>query len=106
MGEKNGQENRILSNVWTDISPLVPWSKEKVEHPTQKPVKLIKRIIEVFSNEGDIVLDCFMGSGTSAVACIETNRNYIGFEIEKKYCGITRSRVGAMRRRSNTYEKF
>jgi len=54
-------------------------------HPTQKPVELIKRLIELSTKEGDLILDPFMGSGTSAVASIETKRNYIGFEISKEY---------------------
>lgn len=54
-------------------------------HPTQKPLDLIKTLITKHSNEGDLVLDCFSGSGTTAVACIETNRNFIGCEIDKTY---------------------
>ena len=93
MGEKNGQPNRALSNVWTDISPLVPWSKEKVKHPTQKPVKLMERIVTVFSNENDLVLDCFMGSGSTGVACRNLNRNFIGIEKDKEYFEIAEERV-------------
>ena len=54
-------------------------------HPTQKPVKLIEELIKKHSNEGDLVLDCFSGSGTTAVACFNTNRNFIGTEFDKKY---------------------
>ncbi len=60
MGEKNGRNTRALSNVWSDISPLVPWGKEKVNHPTQKPVQLMERIVETFTNENDTILDCFI----------------------------------------------
>ena len=56
MGEKNGQENRSLSNIWYDISPLVPWSKEKTKHPTQKPLSLMERIVTIFTNIGDTVI--------------------------------------------------
>lgn len=54
-------------------------------HPTQKPLLLIKTLIEKHSNEGDTILDCFSGSGTTAVAAIETNRNFIGCELKKDY---------------------
>lgn len=95
MGVKNGQENRSLSNVWYDISPIVPWSKEKVEHPTQKPVALIERIIKIFSNENDLILDCFCGSGTTGVACKNLNRNFICIDNNIAYIdiAITRSLV-------------
>lgn len=93
MGSKNGKECRALSNVWTDISPIVPWSKERVEHPTQKPVALMERIITIFSNEGDLILDCFSGSGTTLVAAKKLNRNFIGIEKEKQFYDICCSRL-------------
>lgn len=54
-------------------------------HPTQKPVKLIEELIKIHSNEGDTILDPFMGSGTTAIAALCTKRKYIGFEINKNY---------------------
>lgn len=93
MGQKNGNPYRALSNVWTDISPIVPWSKEKVDHPTQKPVKLMERIVNVWSNPDDTVLDCFIGSGTTAIACMNVGRNFIGIEKEEKYVKIARDRI-------------
>ena len=93
MGLKNGQENRALSNVWTDISPIVPWSKERVKHPTQKPLALIERLITIFSNENDLVLDCFCGSGTAAVACKNLNRNYICIDSNQVYIDIANERI-------------
>ena len=57
----------------------------KVTHPTQKPLSLIEYLVKTFSNEEEIVLDNCIGSGTTAVACLNTNRKYIGFEKEKKY---------------------
>lgn len=93
MGSKNGQKNRSLSNVWTDISPIVPWSKEKVNHPTQKSVKLIERIVTIFSNENDLILDCFCGSGTTGVACKNLKRNYILVDNNKDYIEITKQRL-------------
>ena len=63
-------------------------------HPTQKPVKLVKQLILIHSNEGDTVLDPFMGSGTTAVAAKESNRNYIGYEINPDYYQKSIDRVG------------
>lgn len=93
MGKKNGEENRALSNVWSDISPIVPWSKERVEHPTQKPVQLMERCVNLWSNEGDLILDFTMGSGSTGVACKNLNRNFIGIEIDKKYFNIAKKRI-------------
>ena len=82
-----------LSDVWTDIPSLPHNSKEKTSHPTQKPLKLIERIIEMSTNEGDVVLDACMGSGTTEVACMNTNRNFIGFELNKEYFDIAINRI-------------
>ncbi len=62
-------------------------------HPTQKPVELIKKLISLATKEGDIVLDPFMGSGTTAVACVESKRNYIGFELSKEYHKMALNRI-------------
>ena len=67
--------------------------KEKVNHPTQKPVALIEYLIRTFSNENDTVLDFCIGSGTTAVAAINTSRNYIGFETDKTYYQIACDRI-------------
>ena len=93
LGLKNGCEFRALSNVWTDISPIVPWSKEKVNHPTQKPVQLMERCIKLWANPNNIVLDPFMGSGTTGVACKNLGRNFIGIEKMDKYFEIAQKRI-------------
>ena len=62
-------------------------------HPTQKPVELFEWLIKTYTNEGEIVLDNCMGSGTTAIACINTNRNYIGFELSEEYCKIAEERI-------------
>ena len=59
-------------------------------HPTQKPIDLMKYLIEVSSNENDTVLDPFMGSGSTGVACVNTNRNFIGIELDKNYFEIAK----------------
>lgn len=82
-----------LSDIWSDIPVLPHNSKEKTNHPTQKPVKLIERIIEISTNEGDVVLDGCFGSGTTAIACLNINRNFIGFELNKEYFEIANNRI-------------
>ena len=93
MGKKNGEDYRKLTNVWYDISPLVPWSKERVAHPTQKPIELMERCVSLWSNEGDTVLDFTMGSGSTGVACKNLNRNFIGIELDKNYFDIATKRL-------------
>lgn len=68
-----------------------------VKHPTQKPVELFEYLIKTYTNEGDIVLDNCIGSGTTALAAIKTKRNYIGIEISKKYCDIANARLAEPR---------
>jgi site-specific DNA-methyltransferase (adenine-specific) len=65
----------------------------KAIHPTQKPVALFEYLIKTYTNENDLVLDNCMGSGTTAIACIKTKRNYIGFELDKGYFDITEKRI-------------
>lgn len=62
-------------------------------HPTQKPVDLLKYLIRTYSNGGDTVLDCTMGSGSTGVACMEEKRKFIGFEKEEKYFKIASERI-------------
>ena len=76
-------------DVWNDID----FYSEKRFHPTQKPVQLIERIILSSSNEGDIVLDPFMGSGSTAIGCIRNKRNYVGFELDEKYYQLSQARI-------------
>jgi adenine-specific DNA-methyltransferase len=66
---------------------------ERTPHPAQFPLALIDRIIKVSSNEGDVVLDPFCGSGTTAVACRKNGRKFVGFEIKKNYCQIAVDRL-------------
>lgn len=68
---------------------------KKQEHITPKPVDLLEYIIETSSNEGDIVLDCFMGSGSTGVACLNTNRKFIGIELNEKYFIMAKDRMEA-----------
>jgi site-specific DNA-methyltransferase (adenine-specific) len=62
-------------------------------HPTQKPVALLEELIKTFSNEGDVILDNCMGSGSTGVACKNTNRNFIGIELDESYFNIAEERI-------------
>lgn len=63
------------------------------EHPTQKPLPLLSEIVTLFSNPGNVILDPFMGSGTTGVACVRLGRKFIGIEIEPKYFDIACKRI-------------
>jgi len=70
-----------------------PLQRFKNGHPTQKPVELESYLIKTYTNENELVLDNCIGSGTTAIACINTNRNYIGFELDTTYCDIANKRI-------------
>lgn len=75
-------------------STIMEFNRDKnIGHITPKPVKLIEHLLKIFTKEHDVILDCFMGSGTTAVACINTGRNYIGFELDKGYYDIANERI-------------
>lgn len=93
MGKKNGQECRALTNVWYDISPIVPWSPERNGHPTQKPLQLMERCVTIWTNEDDTVLDFTMGSGTTGGASVKLGRNFIGIEREEQWFDIAVKRI-------------
>ena len=82
-----------LSDVWDDIPALPHNSKEKSKHPTQKPYKLIERLVLMLSNEDDTILDNFAGSGTLGEVCINTNRKYILIEKEEEYFDLIKNRL-------------
>ena len=82
-----------LTDVWDDIDF---YKERKIRiHPTQKPLQLISRLILASSNPQDIVLDPFMGSATTAVACLENNRNFLGFEMDADYYENSLKRIKA-----------
>jgi site-specific DNA-methyltransferase (adenine-specific) len=69
-----------------------PYDKEKL-HPTQKPVSLLEYLIKTYTNENNLVLDNTMGSGSTGVACVNTNRKFIGIELDEKYYDISCKRI-------------
>ena len=81
------------SNIWTDLT--VPfWSMhENTDHPTQKPEKLLAKIILASSNEGDFVFDPFLGSGTTSVVAKKLNRNYLGIELDNTFACLSEKRL-------------
>ena len=88
-------EGTPINDWWDDISPLINWhgEKKKVNYPTQKPLKLVERIVKASSNEGDIILDAFCGSGTTMVACSKLNRKWIGIDLSMLATGTTIERI-------------
>ena len=75
--------------------------KERLEHPTQKPLGLIKNLILKHSNSGDIVLDTFSGTSTTAIACLETNRKFICIERDENYYEISKNRIESFKQINN-----
>lgn len=75
------------------VTPLNQKDKKLFGHPTIKPIDIVQNFIVNSSQEGDIVLDPFIGSGTTAVAAVNTGRNYIGFELDEQYCAIAEKRI-------------
>lgn len=83
-------------DVWS-VSRLHRQHTERVDHPTQKPLEIIERMVLASCPPGGTVLDPFMGSGTTAVACARQGRHFLGYEINADYCEIARQRVAALR---------
>jgi DNA modification methylase len=94
-GEVTGKVKKIQTKNTGTRYPksIIRFNRERGLHPTQKPVSLFEYLIKTYTNEGDLVLDNCMGSGTTAIACMNTNRNYIGFELDKGYYDIILERI-------------
>lgn len=82
-----------IGERFADSVLCFPSEMAKGMHPTQKPLRLMRFLIKSFSNPGDLVLDNCMGSGTTGVACIETERGFIGVEKEKKFYELAKKRI-------------
>jgi len=93
--DENGKRVRWtgLGNVWVYSAPQWNGVVDKQVHPSQKPTMMLERMILLSSNEGDVVLDPFMGSGSTGVACVRTDRNFIGIEQDKKFFEIAQKRI-------------
>lgn len=92
---KSKTKNGVGTNVWrmAGFNSGAKSTNGEKQHVTQKPWELIARAIEDSTEPGDVVLDTFMGSGTTAVACIKTGRSYIGFELDEQYHAIAQQRI-------------
>ena len=90
----NGEGNILNSNKsYIQEYENYPFKRDKNKfHPTQKPVELLEYLIKTYSNENDTVLDFTMGSGSTGVACLQTNRNFIGIELDTEYFKIAKER--------------
>jgi DNA modification methylase len=90
----NPQMNKKGKDIFLDTpGKMVEPDEGFIKHPTPKPKTFIKELLNLFSKENDIVLDPFIGSGSTAVACKQLKRNYIGFEINKEYCDLAIKRL-------------
>lgn len=90
------KKRKNLDTKYTNYpKTILTYDRERGLHPTQKPVKLLEYLIKTYTNEGETVLDNCMGSGSTGVACKNTNRNFIGIELDEKYFNIAKDRIGA-----------
>lgn len=92
---KSKTKGGVGTNVWrmAAFNSGAKKTNGQKKHPTQKPVEIIEKMILDSSEPGAVVLDTFMGSGTTAVACLRTGRNYIGFELNEEYHAIAQARI-------------
>lgn len=95
-------EGDIVDSVWTDIPPVNPVAKERQNYPTQKPEALIERIIKSSTNPGDLVFDCFMGSGTTQAVAMKLGRRFIGADINLGAIQTTTKRLVSVANELNT----
>jgi site-specific DNA-methyltransferase (adenine-specific) len=89
---KEVNKGKQMRNLWELTAPS-RGEKKYGKHPTQKPLALLERILQASSKEGDLVLDPFVGSGTTCVAAVRLGRRCIGIDIEKRYIDISVSRI-------------
>ncbi len=92
----NEMPGRIHDNVWIDINPIGSQARERLGYPTQKPIALLRRIIEASSNEGDLVLDPFAGCGTTIAAAEQLKRRWIGVDITHLAIALLKYRLRDM----------
>ena len=92
---ENGNEYKKTYDYKNPIT-LIEFDKVRkgALHPTQKPIALLEYLIRTYTNEGETVLDFTMGSGSTGVACVNTNRNFIGIELDENYFKIAKERIG------------
>jgi DNA modification methylase len=85
-------DRKSIKKITYEYNGLI--GREQVRHhPTQKPTKLLHKLLRLYSKKDELILDCFLGSGTTAVACEKLGRRWIGIEISEKYCEIAARRI-------------
>jgi DNA modification methylase len=97
----SSQEN---VDVFDYSKPQSNWEKNKRYHPASKPIKLLEKLIKVSTVKGDTVLDPFMGAGSTAIACINLGRNFIGIEKDKRYFNVARQLINKYRTQGKLWE--
>lgn len=103
---RQNKKNIITVNNGTRFpNNILDYTNEKGAHPTQKPVPLMEYLIKTYTQEGETVLDFTIGSGTTAVACVNLNRHFIGIEKEPTYYEIAKRRVEGAKRQGNLFHK-
>ena len=92
--ETNSKHGLSNKSYYTNYpKQILRFIGERGLHPTQKPVALLEYLIKTYTNEGELVLDFTMGSGSTGVACLNTNRKFIGIELDEKYFNIAKNRL-------------
>jgi site-specific DNA-methyltransferase (adenine-specific) len=91
--DTKGNNNSNLDKNLRCPRSILKFNTERGLHPTQKPVALLEYLIKTYTNENEIVLDNCMGSGSTGIACINTNRRFIGYELDDKYFEIGKNRL-------------
>ena len=96
-GEYTVNRNRLTPNEWKEWGYRQIWEIASVRandiHPAMFPLELARRVIKLYTDNGDIVLDPFLGSGTTAIAAIQTNRYFIGIELVEKYAKLAQKKI-------------
>lgn len=94
-GHYQGVMKRKPDDGWRHPQSVLPFNSvwEKNMHPTQKPVELLEWLVKSYSNQGDLILDNCMGSGSTGIACKNTGRDFIGIEVDEKYFNIAKERI-------------
>lgn len=88
-----GKQYEAFTGFPTDVLEFKSITGKSCLHPTQKPVDLLEFLVKTYTNENDLVLDFTMGSGSTGVACLNTNRKFIGIELDEKYFNIAKDRI-------------
>jgi DNA modification methylase len=92
--QKSSNEGRYIQQFTNYPTSVVEFVKvQRAVHPTQKPVPLLEYLIKTYTHENETVLDFTMGSGSTGVACVNTNRNFIGIELDQGYFDIAKERI-------------